>query len=159
MSEIANGAKRRWRVALFHFLFLFMRPMTLGVRVIVTNSKDEVLLVRHSYVDGWHLPGGGVEVKDTCQQTAIKEVLEETGIQLQGPISLFGIYANRQASKRDHVVVYECNQWIEAHPFKANREIIEIGFFALDSLPEGVTASTVTRLDEVFNNLEASQYW
>jgi hypothetical protein len=37
----------------------FQRPMTLGVRGLVIDSEDRVLLVRHTYVPGFYLPGGG----------------------------------------------------------------------------------------------------
>ena len=49
------------------------RPMSLGVRAIVINPDDEVLLVRHGYVSGWHFPGGGVEVGEACIESLTRK--------------------------------------------------------------------------------------
>ena len=53
------------RNRLFHVYFRLARPMTLGVRAAVLDAQDSVLLVRHSYTPGWHMPGGGVEPGET----------------------------------------------------------------------------------------------
>lgn len=144
---------------LFHLYFLFRRPMTLGVRVLVENEKGEVLLVRHTYVEGWYLPGGGVETNDTMVETAIKELREEVGFEVIGELQLLGIYKNNSASKRDHVALYKVDEWREAETFKPNREIAEIGFFALDALPEDITKGNLMRIREVYFDEPKSQYW
>ena len=61
--------RERLRLRLLHLGFLVTRPMSLGVRGIVITAGDEVLLVRHGYVSGWHFPGGGVEVGETCVES------------------------------------------------------------------------------------------
>lgn len=133
--------------------------MTLGVRVLVENEKGEVLLVRHTYVEGWYLPGGGVETHDTLSQTAIKELREEVGFEVIGEPKLMSIYKNNSASKRDHVALYKVDEWREAETFKPNREIAEIGFFALDALPEDITKGNLRRIREVYFDEPVSQYW
>ncbi len=144
---------------LFHLYFLLKRPMTLGVRVLVENENGEVLLVRHTYVEGWYLPGGGVETGDTMAQTVAKELREEVGFEILGEPKLLGIYKNTSASKRDHVAIYKAEDWREIEVFKPNREIAEIGFFALDNLPETITAGNLKRIREFYHDEPVSQYW
>ena len=64
----------RLKLRLLHWSFLLARPMTLGVRAIVTDADERVLLVRHGYVSGWHFPGGGVEPGETCVEALTREV-------------------------------------------------------------------------------------
>ena len=133
--------------------------MTLGVRVLVENEDGKVLLVRHTYVSGWYFPGGGVETGEHAVQTARKELREETGLDSSSDFELFGVYWNRQASKRDHVLFYKCRDTIDVSGFRPNREIAEIGFFPVDKLPQSTTPATLRRLDEVYKGSAVSHYW
>ena len=90
---------------LFHLYWLIKRPATLGVRGLVTDDDDKVLLVRHTYVSGWYLPGGGVEAGETAGDALEKELMEEAMVSLTEPARLISIHRNHNISKRDHVLV------------------------------------------------------
>ena len=103
---MAASVGERLRVRLLHWSFLLTRPMSLGVRAIVISPDDEILLVRHGYVSGWHFPGGGVEVGETCLESLKRELEEEAHIAIEAPPVLHGIFFNTQTSRRDHVAAY-----------------------------------------------------
>jgi len=144
---------------LFFLYWRFKRPMTMGVRIFLQNEKEEILLVRHTYVKGWYLPGGGVEKGETTQQAARKELREEANIHVTGPLELFSSYQNIRASRGDHVLLFICKSWEQREPFKPNAEIAEIGFFRPNNLPSGATPSTRARVDEILNGLTVSEEW
>src|SRR4051812_15958212 len=77
--------------------------LTVGVRGAIIDEHNRVFLVRHTYVRGWHLPGGGVEVGEATQDALRRELREEAGIELTGPPVLHGVFFNSSASRRDHV--------------------------------------------------------
>ena len=126
----------------FHTYFLFVRGMTLGVRAVVLDADNRVFLVRHSYVSGWYLPGGGVDYGETMEQAMRRELKEEGDIDLTGEAVLHGIFLNSHISRRDHVAVYVVRQFRQDRLPEPNHEIAECGFFAISALPEGTTPGT-----------------
>lgn len=154
-----------WRVRLepvlspfFRIWWRLTRPMTLGARVICSDEAGRILLVRHSYTEGWYLPGGGVEIGETTREAAIRELAEEGGVEpLETPV-LVGLYANQTHFPNDHVALYRVDRCRGCTP-RAGPEIAERGFFARDALPEGVTPGTKRRLAEVFDGAPLSDTW
>lgn len=143
----------------FHTYWRFSRGMTLGVRAAVIDPDNRVFLIRHTYVPGWHLPGGGVETGEPILEALERELREEGCIVMTGAPCLHGVFFNRQASPRDHVVVYTVRDFSVAGPKIPDREIAEAGFFPVDRLPEGVTAATCRRLAEILQNEPAATVW
>lgn len=150
----------RLRARLFHFYFLLRRPMTFGARGIVYDeAANSVFLIRHTYVPGWQLPGGGVETGETALEALTRELEEEGNIVIAAEPALKSLHFNRQSSRRDHVALYLITQFSQTGPKKPDREIAESGFFPLDRLPENTTPATKRRLAEVFSDEPSSPYW
>ena len=144
---------------LLHFYWRFSRGLTVGVRAVVVDHDGKVFLIKHSYVAGWHLPGGGVEPGETLAAALARELYEEGNIELTEPPRLFGIYFHRRASRRDHVAVYVVRSFRQSSQPRPNHEIIAHGFYAPDALPEATTQSTRARIAEVLAGQVVMDVW
>lgn len=150
---------RRAAIRAMHLVHLAARPMTLGVRALVFDEAGRVLLVRHSYVPGWHFPGGGVEPGETALQALERELKEEAGVEWGAEPHLASVHFNRRASRRDHVLLYVVRDIRRLQPPAPNLEIRESRFFPTDRLPEGTSAATRARLREALESEPVSPTW
>ena len=144
---------------LAHLYWRWSRGLTLGVRGVVIDAAGRVFLVRHTYVRGWHFPGGGVEPGESAADALARELREEASIEMTGEAQLHGIYLNLNSSNRDHVLVYAVRGFRVIGAKTPDRELAEAGFYALDELPEDTTPGTRARLDEIFRDRPASAVW
>jgi 8-oxo-dGTP pyrophosphatase MutT (NUDIX family) len=152
---------RRARIVhrLISFGALFQRPMTLGVRAAVFDPDNRVMLVRHGYIRGYYLPGGGVESGETLAEALARELIEECGVRLTGAATLRGVYLNRRASRRDHVALFVVRDFDYNGPPAPNLEIVEAAFFPVDALPQDTTPATRARIAEILTDGPAAPYW
>jgi len=162
MSELGipeiRGPWTRIVTWLLHRFFFLIRGMTLGVRAACFDREGRVFLVRHTYVPGWYMPGGGIERHETTLGALRKELHEEGNLDIVGEPELFHVYYNRRASKRDHVIFYRVTVE-QTSPRLPDREIAESGFFALNALPKDVTSATLRRLRELSGEAAKADEW
>jgi 8-oxo-dGTP pyrophosphatase MutT (NUDIX family) len=118
-----------------------------------------VFLVKHSYVTGWHLPGGGVEVGETFRDALQRELAEEGQIELSGEPVLHGLFFNSHVSRRDHVAVYLVRHFRQDRLPESNREIIACGFFETNTLPAETTEGTRLRISEILEGKAPIATW
>lgn len=142
-----------------HAYWRFARGMTLGVRALVVDREGRVFLVKHSYVRGWHLPGGGVEAGETLTTALARELHEEGNIELTRPPVLHGMFFNDRASRRDHVALYVVRDFHQISEPVPNHEIVGHGFFAPDALPDDTTPATRARIAEVLGGVPVRERW
>lgn len=147
-----------WIRPAFHRWARLRRGVTLGVRGLVADADGRVLLLEHSYVHGWHLPGGGVDRGESCEAAVMRELVEEAGIEALARPVLLSVHDNGATFPGDHVLLFRIPRWSQTEA-TARGEITRTGFFDPRDLPPGVTRGTRARLAEVFDGAPPDPLW
>jgi len=128
------------------------KPKTFGVRALIID-KNKVLLVKHTYLPEWYLPGGGIKIKESFKNVLKRELYEELGLYPEN-IKLFGKYTNIKEGKRDTIRVYLVKQKIDINKLKPDKkEIVEIKLFNLDQLSKDISPGSLRRINEYNSEL------
>ena len=117
------------------------RPTTLGVRAIVKNDKNEVLLVKHTYDNCLYLPGGEVGNGENVKNAIKRELFEEVNINCT-EMHVVGIYNNKYEYKNDHVILFYVDDFKSEGEKKRSFEIESAAFYPMEHLPDNLSPAT-----------------
>lgn len=145
--------------AMLRPIWRLRRGLTLGAQGVVIDGEGRVLLVRHSYRPGWYFPGGGVEWGETIETALARELQEEVGVTLTGPVELHGVFSNFASFQGDHIAVFVVRHWQRREACRNLGEIAEARMFARANLPERVDPGTRARLAEIFDRAPINSLW
>ncbi|WP_342553204.1 NUDIX domain-containing protein [Paenibacillus sp. FSL R7-0652] len=110
--------------------------------VLIVNHKQEILLVRYRDDNSWGVPGGMMELGESVEECARREVREEIGIEMKR-LQLYGVFSGEELHTRlrngdeyyNVVIGYICTQY-EGELKPDGEEVVEAGFYSLTELPE-----------------------
>lgn len=131
---------------------------TVGVRTLVIDQANRILLVKHTYMENWHFPGGGVLPGEPTRVAAIRELFEETGAQAEEEIELLGVYFHKVCRVNDYVILYRVPSF-KLTPAKISPEIAEAKWFPLNALPDDLNKNTSLRIAEHCYNQPIIDQW
>jgi 8-oxo-dGTP diphosphatase len=119
------------------------KPRFVVVALVFVRQGDAILLVRQSYGrQYWSLPGGMMEYGESIDQAAVREVKEETGLDIH-LTRVVGIYS--KPAENAIAVTFE-GETVGGVLECAAEDVVEAGFFPLDQLPEPIREHLVERV-------------
>ena len=125
-----------------------------GVRAIILNDRDEVLLQRRTDLACWGLPSGSVELDETALEALKREVREETGLEVRQaePMALYSGPSQRfKYPNGDEIqcfsIAFIVRTWA-GEPKADGVEGSEVRFWPMDALPENIVAIHARTLDD-----------
>lgn len=101
----------------------------------IVLQGEQVLLVQRDNPRLWELPGGSMTLGEAPEQTVLREVREETGLEVV-IVELLGIY-ERTGFRAHRSPVYVCRP-TGGHLGTADDDTVTTGFFPLQALPRGM---------------------
>ena len=128
--------------------------------VFVFDKENRLLLQQRTDVRSWGLPGGFMELGETVQEAARREVLEEAGLLLR-KLDLFGIYSGPDYDKTfpngDQVsmvqLLFTCKEF-EGELVTCNSESLYNAFFPLDQLPGNLFSDHLRFIQDLLSSKE-----
>ncbi|MEF2965876.1 NUDIX hydrolase [Paenibacillus sp. M1] len=119
------------------------------VGVIILDNQNKVLLQRRGDDNNWCIPGGGMDLGETVEETAKREVFEETGLIIDD-MTLFNVYSG----KTQHHIYPDGNEFYfvnvvfltrkyHGHMVIDGDETKELKYFELNNLPSRLSATNI----------------
>lgn len=150
---VGKAARIVWRIT---------KPRTVGVRAILLDRDGRIALVRHTYMDHWYLPGGGVKKGESIDAALFRELAEEVGVTDARIERVLGVYHSRREGKDDHIVIFVAHAGPDASAELRRTDLAEIaeaGWFASDALPASLSPATARRIAEYRQGLTGFGDW
>jgi ADP-ribose pyrophosphatase YjhB (NUDIX family) len=126
---------------------------TIGVFAIILDSDNKILICHRLDHDFWNLPGGGLESRETPEMGVIREVKEETGLDVVIE-KLTGVYAKE--NKDNLAFSFLCR--VVGGGITLNDEADIIEYFNLDNIPNNFPPKQLERIKDYFDNPNKTHY-
>lgn len=134
-----------------------MSPVAFGVNAIVDDEQGHIVLVRHRYMQGLHLPGGGVSSGEPPAEAIIRELQEELGLTESSAPEFMALYTRQFGFITNVVALYRVRN--AKFTFRPNLEIRAIAHVDPTAPPADVRPGARRRLAELVGKASLSPYW
>lgn len=129
-----------------------------GVRAIILNDKNEMLMVKqhHEERDIWMVPGGGIEDDESSFEAAVREVLEETGIEVEIDRLIWHVEEVSGRGQRfvnfftAHITGGNLKLGLDPEFDEDNQVLREVGFFSREE---------IMKLENIYPEYLKDEFW
>ena len=118
--------------------------LTVGAVVLIVDEQNRLLMLKRSDNKSWGLPGGAVEPGELVEDAALRETLEESGLQVD-EMSLFGVFSGPECYYKYpngdevyNVTVAYLSREVSGD-IRLNGEHTEWGWFLVEEIPEDLS--------------------
>ena len=129
----------------------------LGVAVALINKKNQILLEKRSDCGWWGVTGGKLDLGETIQDCAVREIKEECNVLVESKfLKLIGVYSDPEEGRilqypdnRVHLIdiVYIFKR--DYFELKKSHESLELRFFNFDNLPDLIVPPAIKPLEDI----------
>ena len=126
---------------------------TIGVFAIILDGENRILLCHRRDYDLWNLPGGTLEQNETVEMGVIREVKEETGLDVAVE-KITGVYTKKD--KNEIVFSFLCK--IVNGERTLNDEADQIQYFSLEEIPRNFSPKQLERIRDYLNDPNKTHY-
>jgi ADP-ribose pyrophosphatase YjhB (NUDIX family) len=125
----------------------------LGVEVVISDDQGKIVLTKRNDLPVWCLPGGHVEAGESLAAAAIREVKEETGLEVK-ITRLVGIYSRPNWFEGSHEIVFAAEP-TGGQLQKDGIETVDIGFFDHANFPQPILAWSMAHIADALEEKQA----
>lgn len=143
--------------------FIGTQPIIMcGANVIIINEKNEILLHHRTDRDWWGLPGGAMELGESMEDTARREVLEEINIDCL-KLELFNVYSGKELYYKypdgnevfNVTVTYLCRDY-EGDIKVEETEGRDARFYNLSDIPQNISKTVLPIINEYIQSVKTN---
>ena len=120
---------------------------SIGAFAIIFDENKKVLLSHRRDIDVWNLPGGGMETRELPNEAIVREVKEETGLDVVVE-RLVGVYG--KVDKDELVFAFVCR--VAGGQLVLSDEADQHCFFAADMIPSNTPPKQIERIQDSLNH-------
>ena len=134
--------------------------LTVGAWILVINEKEEVLMQLRTDFDSWDFPGGTMELGETIEQVAKRELKEETNLDID-ELRIIDVFSGENTYRKypNGDELYVVSVLCEIRKYHGNLIINDdeskvLKWFKKDEIPENLSPVTKKYIDKIKKHLK-----
>jgi ADP-ribose pyrophosphatase YjhB (NUDIX family) len=131
--------------------------MKVGVNVFVFED-EKILLTKRDDFEVWCLPGGHIDPGESVAQAAVREVFEETGLEVV-LTRLVGVYSIPDAKAWVNLIILFAGEVVGGSLKRQEDEVLEMAYFGVNDIPSNLLWGHLQRIKDALSGIGGGVAW